>query len=138
MTLRLNPYLNFRDQARPALEFYRSVFGGELVLMTLGENGMADDPGDADKIMHGQLTTAAGFTIMAGDTPSSMAEPVVGTAVNVSVSGDEEETIRGYWERLSEGAEVVEPLALAPWGDLFGLLNDRFGIAWLFNTGHEG
>ena len=138
MTLRLNPYLNFRDQAREALEFYRSVFGGELVLMTLGEGGMADDPADAELIMHGQLTTTAGFTLMAGDTAATMDDPVIGTAVNISVSGDDEETIRGYWERLSEGAEVVEPLATAPWGDLFGLLNDRFGIAWLFNSGDEG
>lgn len=133
MTSRLNPYLNFRSEAREALEFYRTVFGGEVVTMTFAEGGMPHEPTEADLLMHGQLTSEAGFTIMASDTPASMDDPVVGTAVNISVSGDDE-AIVGYWDRLGDGAEIVMPLEAAPWGDRFGLLNDRFGIAWLFNV----
>jgi uncharacterized glyoxalase superfamily protein PhnB len=71
VTSRLNPYLSFSDNARQALEFYRGVFGGELVLSTFGEAGGAEGP-DADKIMHGQLETPAGYTLMAADTPAGM------------------------------------------------------------------
>ena len=74
MASRLNPYLNFNGNARQALEFYRSVFGGDLTLSTFAEFGMADAP-DADKIMHGQLETDAGYTIMAADVPSRHGVP---------------------------------------------------------------
>lgn len=138
MTLHINAYLNFEDRAREALEFYQSVFGGELVLDTFGESGMSEDPADADKLMHGQLETPFGMRIMASDSASFMDKPVMGTAVNVSLNGDDD-AIDGYWEKLSEGAEIVAPYEKAPWGDMFGLLNDRFSVAWLVNkTGPQG
>lgn len=130
--MRLNPYLNFRTESREALEFYRSVFGGELQIMTFGESGMSDDPAQADLVMHGHLITEAGFDLMASDTPPGGDEPSVGTAINLSVNGTDP-AIRDYWERLSDGAEIVVPLAPAPWGSEFGLLNDRHRFAWLFN-----
>ena len=68
MASRLNPYISFTDNARQALEFYREVFGGELRMNTFGEYGAQDSP-DANKIMHGQLETPSGFTLMAADTP---------------------------------------------------------------------
>lgn len=136
MTMRLNPYLNFSTDARAALEFYQSVFGGELEMMTFGESGMSDDPAQADLVMHGHLRTPAGFDLMASDTPPGGDSPRVGTAINLSVSGDDD-TLRDYWERLAEGAEVVVPLGPAPWGAEFGLLNDRYAVAWLFNLGDE-
>ena len=61
MTSRLNPYISFCDNARQALEFYRTVFGGEMSVMTFGEMGMPGAP-EADKIMHGMLTTDSGYT----------------------------------------------------------------------------
>lgn len=134
MTIRLNPYLNFGDRSREALEFYHSVFGGDLQIMTFGDGGMSDDPAQADKVMHGQLDTPAGLTLMASDTPPEAPDPVIGTSINVSLSGDDDR-IRAYWDGLAEGADVVVPLGPAPWGDEFGLLNDRFGVAWLVNLG---
>lgn len=132
MTMRLNPYLNFRDESREALEFYQSVFGGTIEAMTFGESGMSDDPAMADRMMHGHLVTEAGFDLMASDTPPGGDQPSMGTAINVTLNGDDPR-IRDYWARLSEGAEIVAPLERAPWGDEFGLLNDRFGVAWLVN-----
>lgn len=132
MTIRLNPYLNFHDQSRAALEFYQSVLGGELTISTFGDYGMADDPARADLVMHGHLVTDAGLDLMASDTPPGGDEPVTGTALNVALTGDDVR-LRDYFAGLSEGAEVVVPLAPAPWGDEFGLLNDRFGVAWLIN-----
>lgn len=129
----LNPYLSFRGNAREALEFYRDALGGELQINTFEEFGAAEAyPGEGDKVMHGQLTTPAGFTLMGSDTPSSMPfNP--GDTISVSLSGDDEAELRGYWDKLSDGAEIGEPLVKAPWGALFGMLKDRFGIYWLVN-----
>lgn len=132
MTIRLNAYLNFRTESRAALEFYHSVFGGDLTVSTFGDYGMSDDPAHVDLVMHGHLVTETGLDLMASDTPPGGDQPSMGTAINLSVNGDDPR-IRDYWAALKEGADVVVELSPAPWGDEFGLLNDRFGVAWLFN-----
>jgi PhnB protein len=132
MTVRLNPYLSFRDNAREAMEFYHSVLGGELTLSTFAEGGpVSDDPADADKIMHGMLETESGITLMGADTPNSMEHESGGFAV--SLSGDDDAALRGYWEALSQSGTVIEPLETAPWGDSFGMCVDRFGVTWMVN-----
>lgn len=135
---RLNPYLNFRDaQARQAMEFYASVLGGELHVMTFGEMGMEGPV--AEQIMHGQLETPAGFTLMGADAPPEMVQVTFGDNLSVSLSGgpDEADGLRGWFAGLSEGGEVRQPLEKAPWGDEFGMFVDRFGISWLVNIGGE-
>lgn len=132
MTTRLNPYLSFRDTARPAMEFYRSVFGGELTISTFAELHASDDPAEADKVMHSMLTTDRDLVLMAADLPNRM-EHSIGTSFSVSLSGDDESELRGYWDRLSDGATITAPLMSAPWGDIFGMLVDRFGVNWLVN-----
>ncbi|WP_306232724.1 VOC family protein [Agrococcus beijingensis] len=129
MTTVLNPYLAFAREAREAMNFYHGVFGGDLVLSTFGEGGMAQDPADADLVMHAQLTTADGHTVMGSDTPSSMPAPARGQ--QVSISGDDRAALTRYWEALGDGARIVEPLEVAPWGDTFGMLVDRWGITWM-------
>ncbi|MEL4320392.1 VOC family protein [Leifsonia sp. YIM 134122] len=129
----LNPYLSFRDTAREALEFYHSVFGGELTLSTYEEFHASEDPAELHKIMHGQLESG-GMTLMAADTPNAM-ELTIGDNVTVSLSGQDEAELRGYWAALSEGATITLPLEVAPWGDAFGQLTDRFGTKWMFNIG---
>jgi PhnB protein len=131
VTSRLNPYIGFSDTARQALEFYRGVFGGELTLSTFGESGMASGP-DADRIMHGQLETPAGYTLMAADTPAGM-ERTVGTNMSVSLSGDDTEELRGYFDKLSDGGTVTMPLEKQMWGDEFGMCVDPFGVSWMVN-----
>ncbi|HEY8301137.1 MAG TPA: VOC family protein [Jatrophihabitans sp.] len=134
MASKLNPYLNFRDTAREAMQFYRSVFGGELTMSTFGEFGMAQDPGEQDKIMHSQLETGSGFTLMGADTPNHMDyTPAAGFSVSLSSDSSGEAELRGYWDKLSEGGQVQMPLDKAPWGDVFGMCVDRFGISWLVN-----
>jgi PhnB protein len=130
----LNPYLGFRDNAREAMNFYQSVFGGELTLSTFGEFQASEDPAETDKIMHGMLTTRQGMVLMGADTPNSM-EYTPGGSISVSVSGDDEGELRGYWDKLSgDGGNVTVPLEQAPWGDIFGMCTDRFGVAWLVNV----
>ncbi|MEO6013753.1 MAG: VOC family protein [Devosia sp.] len=132
MTANLNPYIHFKDNAREAMAFYQTVFGGELVLSTFSEGGMSSGPADASLIMHGQLETPTGFMLMGSDTPAHM-EHRPGTNITISLSGDEDAALNGYWSKLSAGANVMQPLEKAPWGDSFGMLTDKFGIGWLVN-----
>jgi PhnB protein len=135
MPAKLNPYISFQDSARQALEFYRDVFGGDLTLSTFGEFGAAEGEA-AEGIMHGQLETEQGFTLMAADTPPGMAYSP-GSSISVSLSGDDEQ-LRGFWERLGDGGTVTVPLEQQPWGDEFGMLVDRFGISWMVNIAGPG
>jgi PhnB protein len=135
MSSRLNPYLTFHGNARQAMEFYRSVFGGELRLNTFGELGGEASP-DPDGIMHAMLETDAGYTIMGAD-PAPGQEPQPGNDFAVSLSGDDGEELRGYWERLSDGGAVTVPLEKQMWGDEFGMCVDRFGISWMVNIAGE-
>jgi PhnB protein len=132
MSTRLNPYLSFRDTARQAMQFYQSVFGGELTTSTFGEFKASDDPAEQDKIMHAQLKTDSGLTLMASDTPNSM-DYTPGTNFSVSLSGDDDADLRGYWDKLSSGGTVTMPLEAAPWGDTFGMCTDKFGVPWMVN-----
>ncbi|HZY50155.1 MAG TPA: VOC family protein [Devosia sp.] len=132
MASRLNPYLSFTNNAREAMEYYKSVFGGELTMSTFGDGGMAQNPADKDKIMHAQLETPAGFTLMASDTPSGM-DHKPGNTMSVSLSGDEEGPLKAYWDKLKEGGTIAMPLEKAPWGDHFGMLTDKFGTPWMVN-----
>jgi len=136
MTVRLNPYLSFRDDAREAMSFYQSVLGGELTVSTFAEFHATDDPAEQDKVMHSQLETPDGLVLMGADTPSGMEHrPQAG--VSVSLSGDDGDKLRGYWERLSEGGAILMPFEPAPWGATFGMCVDRFGTSWMVNLATE-
>jgi PhnB protein len=131
MASRLNPYISFTDNARQAMEFYRDVFGGNLVLHTFGEYGAKDTP-EADKIMHGMLETDSGFTLMGSDAPPGM-QLNRGDNIAISLSGDDPDELRGYWAKLSEGGNVMMPLEKQMWGDEFGMCADKFGVNWMVN-----
>jgi PhnB protein len=128
----LNPYLNFNGTARQAMEFYRDVFGGELTVSTFADLGMADGA-DADKVMHAQLQTGSGYTIMGADVPQHM-EFQAPAGFAVSISGDDN-ALKGYFDKLAEGGTVTMALAKQPWGDEFGMLTDKFGIQWMVDIG---
>jgi PhnB protein len=130
MTSRLNPYILFDGDCREAMEFYQAALGGELVINTFGEYGESGPL--ADKVMHANLETPAGFALMASDTPPGM-EGGSGSSISVSLSGDDTDELRRYWEKLGDGAKVTMPLERQMWGDEFGQLTDRFGINWMVN-----
>ncbi|MFL6090234.1 MAG: VOC family protein [Aeromicrobium sp.] len=135
MTVTLNPYLNFDGNAREAIEFYHSIFGGELTISTFADipmPGYEPGPEEANKVMHGMLAGGdEGITLMVADVPPHMTyEP---STTSLSLSGEDAGTLRGYWDKLSEGGTVGVPLAQAPWGDTFGMLTDKFGIPWMVN-----
>lgn len=136
MAIALNPYLTFPGTAREAMTFYQSVLGGELQVSTFGEFG-AQGP-EADGVMHAHLETEAGLTFMASDTPPGQEGAYTpGNAMTMSISGDDSEAIRRYWDGLAEGGTVQMPLERQMWGDDYGMLVDRFGIAWMVNIAGE-
>ena len=132
MQIRLNPYIAFKDNAREAMEFYKTVFGGNLEQHTFKEYQASQDPAEDDKIMHSMLEAENGITFMAADTPNGM-EHSASSNISMSLSGDNEAELRGYWDKLSEGGAVIMPLEKAPWGDTFGMCQDKFGISWMVN-----
>jgi PhnB protein len=127
----LNPYLMFPGTAREAMTFYRDVFGGDLKLNEYGQFPGAD-AALANKIMHGMLTTPSGFTLMGADEPPGE-ELKAGNNFSVSLSGDDDAELRGYWTRLSADGKVTMPLEKQMWGDTFGQCVDRFGTPWMVN-----
>jgi PhnB protein len=132
MPTRLTPYLSFKDDAREAMDFYHGVFGGKLDVSTFKDYQASQDPAEDDKVMHARLETEGGLLIMGADTPSSM-EYSPGARISMSLSGEDEAELRGYWDKLRAGGTEVMPLEKAPWGDTFGMLRDKYGIDWLVN-----
>jgi len=130
-------HVNLRGTARAALEFYQSVFGGELAAITYRDAGSVQHPEDADQVMWGQVTSGDGFQIMAYDVPSATPWEQGENSYFVSVRGRSADEITTYWERLSEGATVVQHLAPAGWSPLYGMLTDRFGVVWVLDVAAE-
>ncbi|HSW79445.1 MAG TPA: VOC family protein [Candidatus Saccharimonadales bacterium] len=128
----LNPYINFDGNTREAMEFYKSVFGGKLDLNTFGEFKAAEDPADADKIMHSQLETPGGWKFMAADITKKF-EYKPGSNFSMSLSGEDEAELKSYFEKLGESGTVTMPMEKQMWGDQFGMVNDKFGITWMVN-----
>jgi PhnB protein len=133
MQSKLNPYISFDGNAREAMEFYKTVFGGQLNLSTFGEAGMTDHGVQPDQIMHAALVADNDIRLMASDTATGMREYVAGTNMSISLSGDNEEELTGYYDKLAEGGKVEQPLTKAPWGDTFGMCIDKFGVFWMVN-----
>jgi PhnB protein len=130
MASRLNPYLTFSGNAKQAMEFYQSVFGGNLRMTTFAEFGSQGEP-YADQIMHAMLETETGFNLMASDAPPGMKEIVVGNNIVVSLSGDDADMLRGYWDKLATKGTVSTPLEKQAWGDEYGACTDQFGVDWM-------
>ncbi|WP_320775573.1 VOC family protein [Streptomyces sp. CRN 30] len=130
-------HLNFRGDARAALTFYRSVFGGEVAVVTYADTGNVQEPSAADQVMWGQVAAGNGFRVMAYDVPAHLPWSQGENAFFVSVRGEAAEEITGYWEGLSAGATVLRPLGPAPWASLYGMLRDRFGVTWVLDVVSE-
>ncbi|MFE3187982.1 VOC family protein [Nocardia sp. NPDC059240] len=151
MSVNTVTHLNFHGQARAALEFYQSVFGGQLIIATYGDFGMPAELPDATKVVFGQIIADNGFRVMAYDVPGANAPsphdtPLTrrehGTTVTtepffLSVRGDTVEEIATLWDRLSDGATIIEKFGPAQWAPGFGMLRDRFHITWILDVATE-
>ncbi|WP_067465402.1 VOC family protein [Nocardia amamiensis] len=144
-------HLNFHGQARAALEFYQSVFGGQTTIATYGDFGMPAELPDATKVVFGQVIADNGFRVMAYDVPGADAPVAQGAPTTrrangatlttepffLSVRGDTVEEVGALWERLADGASVIEEFGPAQWAPGFGMLRDRFGITWILDVAAE-
>ena len=135
MTVATVTHLNFRGDARPALEFYQSVFGGELAMITYQDAHNVQSPAEADQLMWGQVAADNGFRIMAYDVPSTQPWDRGRNSFFVSVRGRDVAEITELWQKLSDGGTVLAALAPAAWAPLYGMLADRFGITWVVDVG---
>ncbi len=134
MTVHTTTHLNLRGDARAALEHYRSVFGGELTVITYADAHAVQDPAEADQVMWGQVVSADGFRVMAYDVPSATPWELGTRPFFVSVRGADADEVTRYWTALADGSEIVVPLAPAAWAPLYGMLTDRFGVTWVLDV----
>ncbi len=132
METKFSPHLNFKDNARAAMEFYQTIFGGKLTLQTYQEFHVSMEPSEDAKIMHAELETGKGITMMAADTPNRM-EYHPGMNFSLAISGDNEPELRAWFEALSSGGSVSMPLEKSMWGAIFGMCTDKFGVNWMVN-----
>jgi PhnB protein len=144
MSVTTTLHINFRGDAKPALEFYQSVFGGHLVINTYADFGMPADVPGSDKVVFGLVAAENGFRIMGYDIPGQSEGGIVGggatrrennvtltdQALFVSIGADTIGELQTYWDALSVGASIIEPLAASAWSAGFGMLTDRFGVTW--------
>lgn len=134
MTVKTATHLNFRGKARAALAFYHSVFGGDQMVLSYRDAGNVQDPAEADQVMWGQVAAASGFRVMAYDVPSRTSWSPGEIPFFVSVRADAADELSDYWEKLSDGATIVQPLEPAAWSPLYGMLKDRFGVTWVMDV----
>jgi len=134
MTIVTTTHLNFRGDARAALAFYQSVFGGSLVALSYKDANAVQDPAEADQLMWGQVASEDGFRIMAYDVPARLGWNPGEIPVFVSVRGQHADEITAYWEKLAAGATIIQPIGPAGWSPLYGMLKDRFGVTWVLDV----
>jgi len=132
MKSRLDPYFSFKDNTREAMTYYHTVFGGKLEMSTFKDYNASEDPSYDDKIMHAMLEAENGISFMAADTPKGM-ENLAGANGRMALSGDNEEELKGYFDKLAAGGLILAPLEKSPWGDQFGMVADKYGITWMIN-----
>ncbi len=129
----LNPYLNFDNNCREAMNFYKDCLGGTLFLQTVGESPeMAAQmpPQMKESILHSSLTSGD-VVIMASDL--NRENPIDGNTVQLCINCNSEKELNTFFSKLSAGGKVTEPIADMPWGAKYGSAIDKYGKHWLFN-----
>lgn len=134
MSVNTVAHLNFRGDARTALEFYQSVFSGELRIVTYGEMGNVQDPSEANQVVWGQVTSESGVNVMAFDVPSNLPWSRGDRSFYLSLRGNDADEIANFWDKLAVNAIIVQPLGPSQWAPLYGMLNDQFGITWVVDV----
>lgn len=134
MSVTTTTHLNFRGDARAALDFYHSVFGGRVTAVTYKDAGAVQKENEAEWVMWGEVAADNGFHVMAYDVPSHLPWDQGRNAFFVSLRGDTADEISALWEKLADGSTVVRPIGPAQWAPLYGMLTDRFGVVWVLDV----
>src|SRR5690606_30810772 len=130
--INLNAYLMFDGNCREAMAFYQSLFGGTLKSMTFGQVDDSCPKAMRDSIMHSSLVTDE-FVLLGSDNPEP--KPTGSGNISLALNGSDEQRLTQVFNQLSEGGKIVIPLEKQMWGDVFGVVSDRFGIDWMVNIG---
>jgi len=133
VTIKTTTHLNFRGDARAALAFYQTVFGGELMTISYADAHAITNPAEADQVIWGQVLAPDGFHIMAYDVPSATDWDAGTIPFFVSVRGGDADTLTACWKKLAEGSTVIQPLGPSGFSPLYGMVRDRFGVTWVMD-----
>lgn len=131
----LNPYLHFNGNAEEAFNFYKSVFGGDFVMIMRFKDAPPEYPCDKEEeenIMHVSLPIGSSV-LMGSDVPKKYGTVNVGTSFNISVNADSKEDADRIFNGLSVGGQVTMPMANTFWGSYFGMLKDKFDTSWMIS-----
>jgi len=133
----LSPYFVCNGNCREMMEFYQSCMGGKLTMQTYGDVPPQPDmpsltPEMKSRIMHATLENDQ-LSFTGCDAHPGKGAPVVGDNIHLSVAGTDETRLREMFKKLAVGGEVNMELAPQFWGDIFGMLKDKFGTHWMFN-----
>lgn len=132
----INPYLNFSGNCEEALNFYKSVFGGEFLDLQRFKDVPAEAQLPAEEgewVMHVSLPIGKGTVLMGSDSPSSMGKVINGNNYHISIQTDSQAETDRLFNGLSAGGQVTIPLQETFWGARFGMFVDKFGIQWMVN-----
>jgi PhnB protein len=133
----LTPYLLFDGKCLEAMEFYKSCFGGDLTMIRVKDSPMRGQlpAHQQDKVLHARLRSG-GLDISASDWLMPNRTPIPGNTVCLYLSGGSLQELTALFGRLSERADVTDPLSEKFYGT-YGALNDRFGVRWMFQTNEK-
>ena len=135
MSVSTTTHINFRGQAREALAFYQSVFGGETAIATYQDIHAVEHPDQADQIAFGRVDAPNGFSIMAYDVQPSKAYAPGTNSFYITLQGTDGDEIKALWTSLAETAsDILTELAPAPFASLYGMLTDRYGVTWIIGA----
>ena len=134
MTVVTTPHLNFRGTAKDALDFYHSVFGGQLIAVTNEQAYSVETPDEAQQIKFGQVIGENGFQIMGYDVPASVSYDQGEKSLFVSVRGDSADEITALWAKLAVGSTILSDLAPSQFSPAYGMLKDAFGVTWVLDV----
>lgn len=130
----LSTFILFNGDCKQAMEFYKSCFGGELVQTSVGQSPMKNA---FPEIMHGKIVnarlSAKNMDISASDWLRPTQTPVKGNMVCLYLSRGTPAHLKNLFDKLSDGADITDPLKAEPFG-VYGALNDKFGVRWMFYT----
>lgn len=135
--LNFTPYLNFMGHTEEAMNFYKSIFGGEFTIF----QRFKDIPGgekmaakDQEKIIHVSLSIPPGITLMATDALEAMEQNLIaGNNFHICIHAENEAEANKLFGDLSRDGKVEMPMNKTFWGAYFGMCQDKFGILWMIN-----
>ncbi|CAN5390707.1 VOC family protein [soil metagenome] len=135
----INPYLTFNGNCEEAFLFYKSAFGGEFPYVGRFKemppmDGKSVPTEEAEKIMHISLPISKETILMGSDTSNTFGPPpVAGSNFSISITADSQGEADKLFNALAEDGSIRMPMDKTFWGSYFGMLTDKFGIAWMIS-----